>query len=76
MTPEERAAIIMANLATMPCGSARWDRCNEMVTHQFRQAVAQERERCARIAEDMEPDKCCGDIAAAIRATPSQQSEA
>ena len=30
------------------------------------------RERCAKIAEKMEPDQCCGNIAAAIRCVTIQ----
>lgn len=45
MTPEERAAVIMANMATVPCGSDRWNRLVEMVEHQFKAAIREERER-------------------------------
>ena len=52
MTPEERAAIIMANLSTAPCGSDRWKHQCEMVERQFTLAIAATREEDARIAEE------------------------
>lgn len=58
MTPEERAAVIMANMATAPCGSDRWKRLCEMVEHQFRAcytaAKREGMEEAAKIVETIE----------------------
>jgi hypothetical protein len=59
ITPEERARSIAKYITRDPHDELE----NEIIT-----AIREAYEDAAKIADDMEPDKCCGDIAAAIRA--------
>lgn len=64
MTPEERANLIMANLSLVSVTQERWCRQYEMVEHQILEAIAAEREACAKVADEYVG---CDQIAARIR---------
>jgi hypothetical protein len=80
MTPEERAtrANAMARelqlRSSRPANLAEWDAIAiAIVLTEINAAIAEEREACAKVAEDLEPAsggyyESHGDIAAAIRA--------
>lgn len=70
MTPEER---VLALLDYEPCAdTCTWEVPQDMrkrITDAIRAAVAEERERCARVAEGCSESDTVGAIAEAIRAT-------